>query len=96
MTPDDYQKEIELHAKWMEELGDHYDSGEALEEETKVIQGKDLIVTDGPFIESKELIGGFYIILANSLNEATDLAKGCPTLRLGGKVEVRPIINLDY
>jgi len=96
MTPDDYQKEIELHAKWMEELGDHYESGEALEEETKVIQGNDLIVTDGPFIESKELIGGFYIILANSLNEATDLAKGCPTLRLGGKVEVRPIMNLDY
>lgn len=94
MSPEDYQKEIELHGKWMEELGDRYDSGEALEEETKNIQGKELIVTDGPFIESKELVGGFYIIKANSLEEATNLAKGCPTLRLGGRIEVRPVMHI--
>ncbi len=95
MTPEDYQKEIELHGKWIEELGERYVSGEALEEETKTIQGKDNLVTDGPFIESKELIGGFYIISANTIEEATDLAKGCPTLRLGGRVEIRPVMDID-
>jgi len=95
MTPDDYQKEIELHGKWIQELGEHYDSGEALEEPSKTIRGKELLVTDGPFIEAKELVGGFYVIRANSFEEATDLAKGCPTLRLGGAVEVRPIMHIE-
>lgn len=94
MTPEDYQNEIELHGKWIQELGDRYDSGEALEGESKTIRGKELMVTDGPFIESKELVGGFYIILANDLEEATQLAKGCPTLRLGGTVEVRPVMHI--
>ena len=94
MTPEDYQKEIELHGKWIEELGDRYHSGEALEEDTKIIKGKELMVTDGPFIESKELVGGFYILMAESLEEATELAKGCPTLRLGGTVEVRPVMDI--
>ncbi len=95
MTQQDYQNEIELHGKWIQELGDRYDSGEALEEDTKIIQGKELVVTDGPFIESKELVGGFYILRAHSLEEATELAKGCPTLRLGGRVEVRPVMHLE-
>lgn len=95
MTPEDYQKEIELHGQWIQELGEHYVSGEALEEDSQTIRGKELIVTDGPFIESKELVGGFYIILANSIEEATELAKGCPTLRLGGSVEVRPVMHIE-
>lgn len=95
MTPEDYQNEIELHGKWIQELGEHYDSGEALEEASKTIRGKEHMVTDGPFIEAKELVGGFYVIRANSLEEATDLAKGCPTLRLGGSIEVRPVMHIE-
>lgn len=95
MTPEDYQKEIELHGQWIQELGEHYDSGEALEEDAKTISGKELLQTDGPFIESKELIGGFYVIKANDLEEATKLAKGCPTLRLGGSVEIRPVMHIE-
>lgn len=94
MSPEDMQKEIELHGQWIEELGDHYDSGEPLEHPAKSIRGKDKLVTDGPFIESKELVGGFYIIKADSLEEATELAKGCPVLRLGGAVEVREVMKM--
>ena len=95
MTPEDYQKEIELHGQWIQELGDHYDSGEALEEPAKTIHGKENLVTDGPYIEAKEIVGGFYVIKANSLEEATNLAKGCPTLRFGGAVEVRPVMHIE-
>ncbi|MEO9884980.1 MAG: YciI family protein [Balneola sp.] len=94
MSPEDMQNEIREHMNWIEALGDKYDSGEPLLPEAKTIKGKDKVVTDGPYIESKELLGGFYIIKANSLEEATELAKGCPTLGLGGSIEVREVMKM--
>ncbi len=93
-SPEDMQKEIAVHGEWIQQLGEHYDSGEPLHQHAKSINGKDKVVTDGPYIESKELVSGFYIINANSLEEATELAKGCPVLRLGGKVEVREVMKM--
>lgn len=93
-SPEDMQKEIGVHQQWIEELGAHYDSGEPLQHEAKAIHGKEKVVTDGPYIESKELVSGFYILNANSLEEATELAKGCPVLRLGGNVEVREVMQM--
>ena len=52
-------------------------------------------MTDGPFAESKEAIAGFFIIQANNLEEAVEIAKGCPGLDYGQTVEVRPLI-LDH
>lgn len=92
-SPEDMQKEIEVHSKWIEELGEHYDSGEPLEHAAKSVKGKGKVVTDGPYIESKELVTGYYLVNANSLEEAAELAKGCPVLRLGGTVEVREIMK---
>jgi len=94
MTPAEYQQEIEAHSNWIEELGDHYDSGEPLENGAKAVRGSEKVITDGPYIESKELVSGFYLINANSLEEATELSKGCPILRLGGSIEVRPIMHI--
>lgn len=93
-SPEEMQEEIGLHMKWIENLGDHYDSGEPLHLEAKNIKGKQKVVSDGPFIEAKEMIGGFYIINANSLDEATELAKECPVLRLGGSIEVREVMKM--
>ncbi len=93
-SPEEMQAEFDLHMKWIEDLGDHYDSGEPLHTEAKNIKGKDKVVSDGPFIEAKELVGGFYIIKANSLQEATELAKGCPVLGHGGSIEVREIMKM--
>ncbi len=95
MTPEEYQKEIEAHRNWIMELGQHYHSGEPLEGSAKTIKGKNKITTDGPFIESKELVSGFYIISANTLEHATELSKGCPILRLGGSIEVRPVMHIE-
>ncbi|HEX8019951.1 YciI family protein [Mucilaginibacter sp.] len=55
----------------------------------------DNVVTDGPYVEVKEAIGGYSIIKASSLEEATELSKGCPILSVGGSVEVRPIIPME-
>jgi hypothetical protein len=51
-------------------------------------------ITDGPFAEGKEEVGGYIMISAASLDEASELAKGCPVLLGGGSVEVRMIIHM--
>ena len=51
-------------------------------------------VTDGPYAESKEYIGGYLIVKANSIEEATELARDCPNLKFGGKVEIRTIMAI--
>lgn len=48
------------------------------------------VVTDGPFAELKEDLGGFIIIRAADVNEAIKIAQGCPVFRLGGNIEIRP------
>ena len=52
------------------------------------------VITDGPYTEIKELIGGYIIVKANSFDEAAELAKGCPILAEGGNVEVRDIVSM--
>jgi hypothetical protein len=53
------------------------------------------IVTDGPFAETKEQLGGFFLIECASLDEALESAGQVPSLRFGGTVEVRPIVEDD-
>jgi len=66
------------------------DRGNRLVAEGKVVRpGK--LVTDGPYTEIKESIGGYTLIKAASLEEAVSLAEGCPILLVGGNVEVRQI-----
>lgn len=95
LSPEDLQQEIMAHGKWIEELGDRFLGGEALEEPSKIIRGKEKVVTDGPYIESKELVGGYYLIAAKDLEEATEISKGCPVLQYGGGIEVRPVMEID-
>jgi hypothetical protein len=57
----------------------------------KVVKPNNL-VTDGPFVEIKESIGGYTIVKANTLDEAADLAKSCPIVSEGGSVEVREVM----
>jgi hypothetical protein len=54
-----------------------------------------MVITDGPFADAKEVIGGYLIVKANSLNEAIELAKGCPGLLNDGIVEVRTVMAID-
>ncbi len=62
-------------------------------------EGKSLLpngtVTDGPYAEVKEFIGGYLIVNADTLEQATEMAKACPNLKYGGNVEVRNIMSID-
>lgn len=57
--------------------------------------GADRVVTDGPYAETKELIGGYWIISAADYDEAVKLASGCPSLEFGSRVEVREVEDLS-
>ena len=54
------------------------------------------VIADGPFAEVKEIVGGYVIVKANSLDEAVEMAKACPNLLYGGNVEVRPVMPIEY
>ena len=64
--------------------------GQRLKSEGKTV-GRKGVITDGPFSESKEAIGGYWFILAQSLDEAVQIAKGNPCLDCGLLLEIRPI-----
>lgn len=67
--------------------------GQPLERAGKVVRGAS--VTDGPYAETKEVVGGYSIVTATDLAQAVELAKGCPLHDAGGSVEVRQAIALD-
>ena len=97
-SPEQMQKTMEKWMAWFKELGakGHIkDPGHPLEAGGKVVKGKEKIVTDGPFAEAKDLVGGFTLIEARDLDQAAELSKGCPILEVGGSVEVRPIRTMN-
>src|SRR5215472_15520729 len=69
--------------------------GPTLERAGKLVKGSKKAVTDGPFAEAKDIIGGFTLIEARDLDQATELSKGCPILEVEGSVEVRPVMKLN-
>ena len=82
---------------WMTSLGQKgiLVSGEPLQPSGKQVNGSKKIVTDGPFIEAKELVGGYLIVNAKDINEAVEISKGCPIFEEDGKVEVRPVQKME-
>ncbi len=72
-----------------------YLGGDPLEDEGKILSSKDgRTVTDGPFVESKEAVGGYVLIQARDMAEAVEIAKGCPIFANRGSVEIRPIQHI--
>ena len=57
------------------------------------VQNGEALLSDGPFVDAKEYIGGFFLLEADNLDEATALAARVPAARMGGAVEVRPIVE---
>jgi hypothetical protein len=69
-------------------------SGMRLPLEGKVIRAGG-VITDGPFVEIREMLGSFIIVKAENIDEAVTLGHGCPILEGGGSVEVRPILPIN-
>ncbi len=56
--------------------------------------GSGSLITDGPFADTKEVLGGYYVVEASDLDEVLELVERIPTVRLGGAVEVRPLVEV--
>lgn len=96
-TPEQSEQLMQKWLAWMKELttsGNLKDPGQPLEEEGKVVRDRSTI-TDGPFAEAKDLVGGFTLVEAETLARAAELARGCPIFEVGGSVEVRPVMKID-
>jgi hypothetical protein len=93
-TPERAQKTMGAWLAWMRELearGHLKNPGQPLNPGGKVVRGKQRLITDGPYVEAKELVLGFIIVQATDLGEAVEVSTGCPMLEGGGSVEVRPV-----
>jgi hypothetical protein len=95
-TPEQMQQQMQRWMAWMKELsekGHVKDPGHPLEHSGKLVTGKHKTITDGPFAEAKDVIGGYTLVQARDLAQAADLTSGCPIFDVGGSVEVRPIMK---
>ncbi len=96
VAPEQMQESMERWTKWigqgMQE-GWMLDAGDALLPEGRLVD-KNRAVTDGPFVESKEVVGGYTVVKAANFDEAAKYAKTCPNIVEGGSVEIRPLAGL--
>jgi hypothetical protein len=60
----------------------------------KTMKGPTAEVSDGPYAEAKDLVGGYTVLSASDFDEATEIARGCPFLGVGGIVEIRPVLSV--
>ena len=92
-TPERAQKSLETWTAWvasLEKAGHLANRGLPLEHGGAVVK-RDKVVTDGPFVEGKDMVLGYMVVRATDLAEANKLAGGCPMVIGGGSVEVRPV-----
>jgi len=96
VSPERMQQLTKMWWTWMEDLkkGGHVvQTGERLDSSGKMVRGKAKTVTDGPYAEAKDTVGGYMLVAAKDLDQAIELARGCPVLDGEGMVEVRRILS---
>src|SRR6185437_15327385 len=86
-------------SEWQNWIGNiaaqgNYASTNRLHSEGKTLKPNNVSL-DGPYAEVKEMVGGYLIVKANSLDDAVEMAKTCPNLLYGGSVEVRSVMSID-
>ena len=93
LSPEQMQQVADQWMAWFNGLKEsgQCTAGNPLEREGKIVAGKHRIVSDGPFAESKESIGGYFLLTVKSMDAAVAIAQQCPGLPHGIRVEVRPI-----
>lgn len=94
LSPAELQKTMASFLAWFERLtaDGTLKAGQPLMDDARIVSGRNgRAVADGPFAESKEAVGGYFLIRAGNLDEAVAIARQCPMLEHGTAVEVRPI-----
>ena len=96
-SPEEIQSIMMQWKVWMDELTQQgkMKAGEPLEGRGKLLSGHAKKITDGPFAEGKEIVGGYLIVEASGMDEAVDISKGCPIFEVDGSVEVRPLMEFN-
>jgi hypothetical protein len=97
MSPEQMQQNLKKWMDWkdtLEKNGHVNMLGERLDGTGKVIKGKAKAVIDGPYVEVKDFIQGYMLVEAKDLDQAVELAKGCPILNIDGTVEIRPFLSI--
>jgi hypothetical protein len=95
-SPEEMQKIIQRYTAWGDKLraeGRLVDSHKLTDGEGRVLRrsGGDVRIVDGPFSETKEVIGGYFTVSAASYDEAVEIARGCPHLDYSGVLEIREV-----
>ncbi len=98
MSKEEYQVRLDAMLEWVDELTQ---SGNFISAEPLLTTGKyvtkNSVISDGPFIEAKEAISGYFIVYAESIDHAVSLAQKCPQVITEDVViEVRPIRSMEY
>ncbi len=97
MSPQDYQTTMKLWQDWISSVATRerlVATGKRLSMEGTVLKPGN-VVTNGPYVETKEALVGYMFVKAATIAEATEIAKGCPNITTGGTVEVRPVWSDD-
>jgi hypothetical protein len=97
-TAEQQRADVQRHAEWFAQHRDHVVGGEELDEPRTVKtlrrgrQSDGIVVTDGPYVESKEILGGFVILEAESMEQAVEIASDWPSLasQPNATVQVQP------
>jgi hypothetical protein len=93
LSPEQIQQKVEKYQAWIEKMhssGRHVSSEKLGEEGGRLLAVREgrLMVTDGPYAESKEVVGGYYVFRAANYEEAVELTRDCPFLE-DGRIEIR-------
>lgn len=90
---EEYKDRMQLWYKWIQSLQSSgvYESGNPLQSTGRVVSGTGKVVTDGPFTEAKEMVGGYIIVNANNIDHALDIGMNCPIYEEHGSLEIRPL-----
>lgn len=94
LSPEQMQQVFDQWMSWFNRLKDEGTAiaGNPLEPEGKIVSGRNGgTISDGPFAESKETIGGYFLLNVATMDEAVSIAQQCPGLPHGIRVEVRPV-----
>src|SRR5437867_640431 len=97
MSPEQMQQNMKKWMDWKDTLEKNHhikQLGERLDGTGKVVRGKAKTVTDGPYVEVKDFVQGYVLVEAKDMDQALELAKGCPILEGDGTVEIRPFISM--
>ncbi len=97
LSPEEIQRLMQEWGAWLDTLTrtGRFESGTPLETRGQIVSGPTATVTEAPFAEPEEVVTGYLVISARDIDEAVEIAKACPLLEVGGRVEVRAVQDMN-